>query len=83
MTAPAKLAAVFTALVMSVRALAVIAGTRVPLLPGWVVPVPAALLAIAALFAVALTARVALAVLGDRAPLPYIAVAVTWRAVRS
>jgi uncharacterized integral membrane protein len=78
----AKLTAVLAALVMSARALAVIAEARVPLLPGWVVPVPAALLAVLVLFAVTLTARVALAILGDRAPLPYIVIAVTWRGVR-
>jgi hypothetical protein len=78
-TALAKLAAVFAALVVSARALAVIAEARVPLLPGWVVPVPAVLLAAVALLAVTFAARVALAILDDRGPLPYIAVAGTWR----
>ena len=81
MTALAKAAAALSALVFSLRALAVIAEARVPLLPGWVVPVPAALLATVALLALALAARVALALLAGRGVLPYVAVAVTWREI--
>jgi hypothetical protein len=67
---------------VSVRALAVVAEARVAVWPGWVVPVPAALLATVALTAAALAARVALALLADRMRLPYIAVAITWREAR-
>lgn len=83
MTALARLAAVFAALVISTRALAVVAEARVAVLPGWVVPVPAALLATVALVALALAARVALALLASRMRLPYVAVAITWRQVPS
>jgi hypothetical protein len=79
MTALARFAAALAALVFALRALAVIAEARVPLWPGWVVPVPAALLATAALLALALGARFALALLAGRSVLPYVAVAVTWR----
>jgi hypothetical protein len=77
----AKAAAVLAALVMSARALAAVAEARVPIFPGWVVPVPAALLATAGLLALALAARVALALLAGRGVLPYVAVAVTWREI--
>lgn len=56
---------------------------RVALWPGWVVPLPTLIVAALALLAAALLARVALALLAGRARLPYIAVAVTWREVRS
>lgn len=79
MTALARAAVVPAALVFSLRALAVIASARVPVLPGWVVPVPAVLLATAALLALALAARLLLAVLAGRGVLPYVAVAITWR----
>jgi hypothetical protein len=82
MSALARAAAVLVALVFSVRALAVVAEARVSVWPGWVVPVPAALLASAALLAAVLTLRIALALLADRARLPYIAVAITWREAR-
>ena len=81
MTALAKAAAALAALVFSLRALAVIAEARVPLLPGWVVPVPAALLATAVLLALVLAARLALATLAGRCVLPYVAVAVMWREI--
>ena len=83
MTALARLVVAFAALMMSVRALAVVAEARVAVLPGWVVPAPAALLATVALGVLALAARVALALLARRARLPYVAVAITWREVRS
>jgi hypothetical protein len=72
----AKLAALFAVLNMAAR-------VRIALWPGWIVPLPALLLALVALLAATFAARVVLAVLGDRAPLPYIAVAVTWRGARS
>jgi hypothetical protein len=78
----AKAAAALVALVFSVRALAVIAEARVSVWPGWVVPVPAALLATVALLALALAARIALALLAGRGVLPYVAVAVTWREIQ-
>jgi len=81
MIALAKAAAALAALVFSLRALAVIAEARVPLLPGWVVPVPAALLATATLFMLAFATRLALATLAGRGALPYIAVAITWREI--
>jgi hypothetical protein len=59
------------------------ARVRVPLWPGWVVPLPTLILAALALSALTLTARVALALLADHGVLPYIAVAVTWREIRS
>jgi hypothetical protein len=80
-TALVKVAAALVALVFSCRALAAIAAARVPILPGWVVPVPAALLAIAALLALIVAGRVALALLAGRGVLPYVAVAVTWREI--
>jgi hypothetical protein len=82
MSALVKVAAVLAALVFSVRALAVIAEARVSVWPGWVVPVPAALLATVALLALALAARIALALLAGRGVLPYVAVAVTWREIQ-
>jgi hypothetical protein len=81
MTALVRAAVVLGALVFSFRALAAVAAARVPLLPGWVVPVPAVLLATAALAVLALAARLALAVLAGRAALPYVLVAVTWREI--
>lgn len=75
-----KLAALFAVLTVSLNLAACV---RVALWPGWVVPLPALLLALVALLAITTAARAVLAVLGARAPLPYIAVAVTWRAVRS
>lgn len=83
MTALARLAVVLAALVFSVRALAALAEARVAVWPGWVVPVPAALLATVALVALALGARVALALVASRMRLPYVAVAITWREVPS
>lgn len=79
----AKAAIALMALVFACRAVAVVATARVPILPGWVVPVPAVLLAIVALLVLALAARVALAMLAGRGLLPYVAVAITWRQVRS
>jgi hypothetical protein len=82
MSALVKAAAALVALVFSVRALAALAAARVPILPGWVVPLPAVLLATAGLLVLALAARVALALLAGRGVLPYVAVAVTWREVQ-
>jgi hypothetical protein len=76
----AKLAALFAVLT---AALNMAAHVRVALWPGWIVPLPALLVALAALVALTAAARAVLAVLGNRVPLPYIAVAVTWRGVRS
>jgi hypothetical protein len=76
----AKLAALLAVLT---AALNLAARVRVALWPGWVVPLPALLLALVALVALTAAARAVLAVLGDRVPLPYIAVAVTWRGARS
>jgi hypothetical protein len=72
----ARLLALLSALV---AALAAAARVRVPLWPGWVVPLPTLIVAALALTALALAARVALALLAGRGVLPYIAVAVTWR----
>ncbi len=49
--------------------------------PGWVVPLPTLIVAALALLALGLAARLALALLAGRRPLPYVAVAVTWRVV--
>lgn len=65
-----------------VAALAAAARVRVPLWPGWVVPLPTLIVAALALLALTLTARVALALLAGRVRLPYIAVAVIWREAR-
>ena len=69
-------------LVILAALVAVIGRARVAVLPGWVVPVPAALLAVVTLLALARAARVALALLASRNRLPYVAVAVGWQEVR-
>lgn len=76
----ARLLAMLSALV---AAMAAAARVRVPLWPGWVVPLPTLIVAALALLAVTLTARVALALLAGRVRLPYIAVAMVWREVRA
>jgi hypothetical protein len=76
----ARLLALLSALV---AVMAAAARVRVPLWPGWVVPLPSLIVAALVLLALTLTARVALALLAGRTRLPYIAVAVTWREARS
>jgi hypothetical protein len=63
--------------------LAAAARVRVPLWPGWVVPLPTLIVAALALAVLALAARIALALLAGRGALPYIVIAVTWKGVRS
>jgi len=60
-----------TRLCILVTALAVIARTRVSVLPGWVVPVPALILAAVLALCAALTAVVVLRVRADRVRLPW------------
>jgi len=76
---PARLLALLAALV---TALTAAARVRVALWPGWVVPLPTLIVAALALLALALAARLALALLAGHTRLPYIAVAVTWREAR-
>jgi hypothetical protein len=76
----ARLLAMLSALV---AALAAAARVRVPLWPGWVVPLPTLIVAALALAVLALAARIALALLAGRGALPYVVVAVTWKGGRS
>jgi len=64
-------------------ALAAAARVRVPLWPGWVVPLPTLIVTALALSVLTLALRVALALLVGRGVLPYIAIAVTWKGNRS
>ena len=64
-------------------ALAAASRVRVPLWPGWVVPLPTLVVAALALVVLALAARIALALLGGRGVLPYVVIAVTWKEARS
>jgi hypothetical protein len=76
----AKLAALFAALTIALNATAHV---RVALWPGWLVPLPTLVVSAEALLVAWLAARLAVAVLARRGPLPYIAVAVIWREARS
>jgi hypothetical protein len=66
-----------------VAALAAAARVRVPLWPGWVVPLPSLIVAALALAVLALAARIALTLLAGRGALPYVVIAVTWKGARS
>lgn len=60
-----------TRLCIAVAALAVLARTRVAVLPGWVVPAPALLLAVALALCAAVTGLVVLRIRADRARSPW------------
>lgn len=76
----ARVLALLSALV---AALAAASRVRVPLWPGWVVPLPTLIVAALALTVLTLAARLALALLAGRGALPYIVIAVTWKEARS
>jgi hypothetical protein len=76
----AKLAALFAALTIALNATAHV---RVALWPGWMVPLPTLLVAAEALLVAWLAVRLTVVLLARRGPLPYVAVAVIWREVRS
>lgn len=63
--------------------LAAAARVRVPLWPGWVVPLPTLIVAVLALALLTLAVRLALTVLAGRGALPYVVIAITWKGVRS
>jgi predicted benzoate:H+ symporter BenE len=60
-----------TRLCILLAALAVITRTRVPVLPGWVVPAPVLLLAVAVTVCAALAALIVLRVRADQASRPW------------